>query len=376
MRAPPPQVAQQCTAYNPKQPPPAHAFYSSATPLPGAPQRRQPMTAGSAVLPRARRRASWFTADRVTALLMLLPSVVAIAVFVYYFIGRTAYVSFTDWNQIRDPQNLNLKLVGWENYEKVFAQARFQTDFRNLIVFTTFFLSGCLALGLLLALLVDSHVHGEAFFRSVYLFPMALSFIVTGVSWRWLFTPGNMPLDPTGINLLLHRAGLDFLQSAWITNAAVWPGTKTALLKTKLGIPLAIVPVVLAAIWQMAGFTMAMYLAGLRSIGEELREAAIVDGATEWDVFRLIKLPLLRPVTLSAVIVLAHASLKIFDLVLTMTGGGPGNATEVPGILMYELTFKSNKIAQGSAVAVVMLLLIAVLIIPYLWNTMRTELEQ
>jgi len=134
--------------------------------------------------------------------------------------------------------------------------------------------------------------------------------------------------------------------------------------------------VVLAATWQMAGFTMAMYLAGLRSIGEELREAAIVDGATEWDVFRLIKLPLLRPVTLSAVIVLAHASLKIFDLVLTMTGGGPGNATEVPGILMYELTFKSNKIAQGSAVAVVMLLLIALLIIPYLWNTMRTELEQ
>ena len=334
------------------------------------------MTAGSAVLPRARRRASWFTADRVTALLMLLPSVVAIAVFVYYFIGRTAYVSFTDWNQIRDPQNLNLKLVGWENYEKVFAQARFQTDFRNLVVFTTFFLSGCLALGLLLALLVDSHVHGEAFFRSVYLFPMALSFIVTGVSWRWLFTPGNMPLDPTGSNLLRHRAGLDVMQSAWITNAAVWPGIKTALLKTKLGIPLAIVPVVLAATWQMAGFTMAMYLAGLRSIGEELREAAIVDGATEWDVFRLIKLPLLRPVTLSAVIVLAHASLKIFDLVLTMTGGGPGNATEVPGILMYELTFKSNKIAQGSAVAVVMLLLIALLIIPYLWNTMRTELEQ
>lgn len=334
------------------------------------------MTAASAPLHRARRRSSWFTADRVTALLMLLPSVVAVAVFVYYFIGRTVYVSFTDWNQIRDSQNLNLKLVGWENYEKVFAQARFQTDFRNLVVFTTFFLSGCLALGLLLALLVDARVRGEAFFRSVYLFPMALSFIVTGVSWRWLFTPGNMPLDPTGINLLLHRAGLDFLQSAWITNAAVWPGTKTALLKTKLGIPLAIVPVVLAATWQMAGFTMAMYLAGLRSIGEELREAAIVDGATEWHVFRWIKLPLLRPVTLSAVIVLAHASLKIFDLVLTMTGGGPGNATEVPGILMYELTFKSNKIAQGSAVAVVMLLLIALLIIPYLWNTMRTELEQ
>jgi glucose/mannose transport system permease protein len=138
---------------------------------------------------------------------------------------------------------------------------------------------------------------------------------------------------------------------------------------------MAIIPVVVAAVWQMSGFTMAMYLAGLRGISEEIKEAARVDGASEWQVFRRITLPLLQPVTLSAVIILGHISLKIFDLILTMTGGGPGNATDVPGTFMYDITFNANKIAQGAAVAAVMLLLVAVLIVPYLVYNARTEVE-
>ena len=138
-------------------------------------------------------------------------------------------------------------------------------------------------------------------------------------------------LEPAGINLIFHSLGLDFLNGRWIADTRIWPDWYPDWSKTKIGIPLAMIPVVVAAVWQMSGFTMAMYLAGLRGISEEIKEAARVDGCSEWQVFRRITLPLLRPITLSAVIILAHISLKIFDLIVTMTGGGPGNATEVPG---------------------------------------------
>ncbi len=319
---------------------------------------------------RATRRKRWLTQDRLTAILMLAPSVIAIAVFVYGFIGWTGYVSLSAWNQIKP----DYTFVGFENYTSIFNSARFQTNIRNMLVFTAFFLFGCLALGLTLAVLVDSGVRGEAFFRSVYLFPMAISFIVTGVAWRWIFTPGDVEL--TGINLIFDRLGLEFLKARWIADPKVWPDWYPDWSKTRLGIPLAMIPIVVAAVWQMAGFTMAMYLAGLRGVSDEIKEAARVDGCSEWHVFRYITLPLLRPITLSAVIVLAHTSLKIFDLIVTMTNGGPGNATEVPGLLMYNLVFNSNKVAEGAAVAIVMLVLISFLIIPYLLNSRRSEVER
>jgi glucose/mannose transport system permease protein len=322
--------------------------------------------------PRAARRTRWLTPDRLTAILMISPSVIAIAIFVYGFIGWTGYVSLTKWSGITP----DYTIVGLKNYADIFNTARFQTDIRNTIVFTLFFLVGCLALGLLLAMMIDAHVKGEAIFRSIYIFPMALSFIVTGVAWLWLFTPGRVPDDPTGINLLFHNLGLDALQGQWITTPVVVPGWYPDWSKTRLGVPLAMIPVIVAAIWQMSGFTMAMYLAGLRGISEEIKEAARVDGATEWQIFRHVILPLLQPVTLSAVIILGHISLKIFDLILTMTHGGPGNATDVPGVFMYDITFNANKIAQGAAVAIVMLLLVATLIIPYLVYNARTEVEQ
>lgn len=307
--------------------------------------------------------------DQITALLMIAPSVAAIAIFVYGFIAWSGYVSLSNWNTLTP----DYTFVGLENYRSIFNSGRFQTNIRNLIVFTGLFLSTCLVLGLTLAVLINSRIKGEVFFRSVYLFPMAVSFIVTGVAWRWIFTPGDA--EPTGINLIFDSLGLDFLNGRWIADARVWPNWYPTWSKTKLGIPLAMIPVVVAAVWQMAGFTMAMYLAGLRGISEEIKEAARVDGCSERNVFRYIILPLLRPITLSAVIILAHTSLKIFDLIITMTGGGPGNATEVPGILMYTLVFSSNKIAQGAAVAMVMLGLISLLIIPYLINNRKLEVD-
>jgi glucose/mannose transport system permease protein len=323
------------------------------------------------VVPHTRTRRTW-TMDRIAPILMIAPSAIAIGIFVYGFIAWTGYVSLSRWRGILP----DFTFVGLTNYQNIFTTARFQTDIRNTIVFTLFFLIGSLGVGLLLAVLLDSKVKGESIFRLIYLFPMALSFVVTGTVWQWLFAPGT-PQDPVGINLLFQRIGLPLFQD-WSTVATVVPGGgwMPGWSRTRIGVPLAMLPVVIAAVWQMSGFTMAMYLAGLRGIPDELREAARVDGASEWQIFRRITLPLLQPVTLSAIIILGHISLKIFDLILTQTGGGPGNATDVPGIFMYETTFKSNKYAEGAAVAIVMLLMVAVLIVPYLIQSMKSETEQ
>ncbi len=284
--------------------------------------------------------------DRALAALLLLPSVVAVGVFVYGFIAWTAYVALSNWNSFVP----DLSFAGARNFVALFQSFRFQIDLRNTAVFTVTFVLGCLVLGLVLAVVLDQRVRGESFFRNVFLFPMAISFIVSGTVWQWLLNPS------TGVNLLLDTVGLGRFRSPWYTA----PGT-------------AIFSVVLAALWQLSGFTMAMYLAGLRGISEDLREAARVDGASEVQLYRHIVLPLLTPITLSAVIVLGHISLKIFDLVFAMTGSGPAFSTDVPGIFMFETTFRGNRFAEGAAISVVMLAMIAVVIVPYLIYSTRTE---
>ncbi|OQY21118.1 MAG: sugar ABC transporter permease [Anaerolineaceae bacterium 4572_32.2] len=297
------------------------------------------------------RRFNW---ERVVSVLLLSPAVIAIAIFVYGFIGWTAYASLTKWNKLLP----DFTLVGLSNYKKLFAHQRFQIDLRNTVVFTLVFLVTCLVIGFVLAILLDQRIRGEGIFRSIYLFPMSISFIVTGVVWRWLLNPGSEELGSTGVNLLFDTFGLSFLKTGWYTDP-------------KIGI----IAVAVAATWQMSGYTMAMYLAGLRAIPEELREAARVDGASEWQIVRHIILPLLQPVTLSAVIVLGHISLKIYDLVVSMTGPGIGFATDVPAYFMWDTTFRGNHFARGAAIAIVLLVMVAVLIVPYLVHSTRTEAE-
>jgi glucose/mannose transport system permease protein len=297
------------------------------------------------------RRLNW---ERVVSILLLSPAVIAVAIFVYGFIGWTAYASLTKWDKLLP----DFTLVGLSNYQKLFANQRFQIDLRNTVVFTVLFLISCLVIGFLLALLLDQRIRGEGIFRGIYLFPMSISFIVTGVVWRWLLNPGSAELGSTGVNLLFDMLGLGFLKTGWYTDP-------------KIGI----MAVAIAATWQMSGYTMAMYLAGLRAIPEELREAARVDGASEVQIVRHIILPLLQPVTLSAVIVLGHISLKIYDLVVSMTGPGIGFATDVPAYFMWDTTFRGNHFARGAAIAIVLLVMVAVLIVPYLIHSTRTEAE-
>jgi len=273
-------------------------------------------------------------------------------VFVYGFIGWTGFISLTKWNKLLP----DYTLAGLSNYQKLFTHFRFQIDLRNLVVFTVSFLILSLLIGFMLAVLLDQNIKGESIFRTIYLFPMALSFIVTGVAWRWLLNPGSIQMGSTGINFLLERAGLGFLKSGWYTDP-------------KIGIK----AVAIAAVWQMSGYVVAMYMAGLRGIPEELREAARIDGASEIQIYHYVILPLLRPITLGAVIILGHISLKIFDLIVAMTGPGIGFSCDVPAYFMWETTFYSNRFAQGASVAIIMLIMIAVLIIPYLLHSLRKE---
>jgi glucose/mannose transport system permease protein len=307
------------------------------------------------VVPAPRKKRKW-TVDHWLAAAFLTPSVVLIFIFVYGFIGWTGYVSLSNWNSLVP----DLSFAGLKNYIYLFHDFRFQADLRNTLVFTILFIGVVIVLGQLLAILLDQKLRGESIFRNIFFFPMALSFVVTGVVWQWLLNPS------TGVNLFLKKIGLD---SKWYTDTTILGGFHLG--KIEFGVPVAIVAVVIAAVWQMTGFAVAMYLAGLRAIPEEVREAARMDGATELQIYRKIIIPLLRPVTVSVIIIMAHISLKIFDLIYAMTGPGANFVTDVPGVYMFETTFRGNYYANGAAIAMIMLLSVAIFIVPYLISSRK-----
>lgn len=367
--------------------------------------------------------------DRLIAVLVLTPSIILLAIFVYGFIGQTTYIAMTNWQGLS--ANADVQFVGLQNFDKLFTDFlnyRFREDVINTIFFTLFFLAGCLGLGLGLAILIDQKIRAESLFRTIFLFPMALSFVVTGTVWRWLFSPRS------GLNTLPTVFGLDPLRAdqwPWFTDQrrlfnftftwasasqlivlavivgllayaaysaykrrtaravilgviglslAGWAAayafpSLSKVVNPQHGLNVALLSIVLAATWQMSGYTMAMYLAGLRGIPEELREAARVDGCNELQVYRYVVLPLLQPITLSAIIILGHISLKIFDLVYVMAGGD-NLRVDVPGINMYLTSFRGNNFALGAAMAVIMLIMVAFVIVPYLVNQLRTEVSR
>lgn len=283
---------------------------------------------------------------------MLTPSAILIGIFVYGFIGWSLRVSTSEWQGLLP----NYDWAGLDNFVDLLSDRRFQIDMRNTVVFTSFFVVGTVGLGLLLAILLDRHVPGEGIFRSIFLFPLAISLIVTGVAWRWLMNPATGDRT-TGLNLLFDNLGLDPLINAWHTSQSPWGMAFVAL----------------PAVWQMSGFTMALFLGGLRAIPEELKEAARVDGASEFQVYRRVILPLLRPALLSALIILGHLSLKVFDLIVALSG--KDIRLDVPAIYMWTTTFDANNYARGAAIGIFLLLSVALLVVPYLVWTMRRETE-
>ena len=298
------------------------------------------------------------TKDHVLAISFLLPSIILIAIFVYGFIGWTGYVSLSNWNTLVP----DFSFAGLKNYLYLFNDYRFQADVRNTVVFTVLFIGLVLLMGLVLSIFLDQKIRGESIFRNIFFFPMALSFVVTGVVWQWILNPS------TGVNLFLKKFGIEPL---WYTDTNILAGFNLGHIE--VGVPVAILAVVIAAVWQMTGFSVAMYLAGLRGIPDELKEAARMDGATEFQVYRKVIIPLLRPITISVVIIMAHISLKIFDLIFAMTGPGANYVTDVPGVYMFETTFRGNYYANGAAIAIMMLLSVAIFIVPYLIMSRRGD---
>lgn len=290
--------------------------------------------------------------DRYLSIVLISPSILAVLIFIYGFIAWSVRVSLSEWKGLRP----DYTWAGLKNYINLFSDPRFQVDIRNTLIFTGVFVVGSILLGFLLAVMLDQGLKGEGFFRSLFLFPMAISYIVTGVVWRWLMNPA-MGDRLSGFNLLFSYLHLDFLINKWHTTET-W----------------GIAAIALAAIWQMSGYTMAIYLAGLRSIPDELREAARIDGANELQIYRYIILPLLSPVTLSALIILGHMSLKVFDLIIAVAG--KQLPLDVPAIYMWQTTFDGLFYGRGAAIGILLLISVAVLIIPYIRFTLKTETQQ
>lgn len=276
---------------------------------------------------------------------VLAPSFIAILIFVYGFIGWTAWVSFT-----RSKLLPRYELKGTIQYEKLMASPRWDTAMDNLFIFGALFIVIAMVLGLMLAIFLDQQVRTEGVIRTIYLYPMALSMIVTGTAWKWILNPG------LGLEATVRGWGFETFTFDWLVNPDY-----------------ALYTVVLAAVWQSSGFVMALFLAGLRSVDGEIIKAAQVDGIPTWRIYTAIIIPSMAPIFLSAFIVLAHLAIKSFDLVIALTGGGPGYATDLPATYMYAMAFSRGDIGQAASSAMIMMAVVFTIVVPYLYSELRAK---
>lgn len=278
---------------------------------------------------------------------VLAPSFVAIMVFVYGFIGWTAWVSLT-----KSKLMPRYTVEGFGQYERLFAAPRWDVAMNNLFIFGALFILISMAIGLLLAIFLDQKIRAEGVLRTIYLYPMALSLIVTGTAWKWILNPG------LGIQEVVRGWGFENFTFDW-------------LIKPEM----AIYTVVIAAVWQASGFVMALFLAGLRSVDTEIIRAAQVDGIPNHRIYSAIIIPTMAPIFLSAFIVLAHLAIKAFDLVIALTNGGPGYATDLPATYMYAMAFSRGDLGQAAASAMIMMMVIFAIVVPYLYSELRPRRE-
>jgi glucose/mannose transport system permease protein len=227
---------------------------------------------------------------------------------------------------------------------------RWITSITNLGIFGLLFMLVAIGLGVGLAILLDQNIRQEGAIRTIYLYPMALSFIVTGTAWKWILNPG------LGIEKLMQDWGFTNFEFDWLVNS-----------------DMSVYTLVIAAVWQSSGFVMAMFLAGLRGIDSSIIKAAQIDGANLPTIYVKIILPCLRPVFFSAVIITSHIAIKSFDLVTAMTAGGPGYSSDLPALFMYAHSFTRGQIGLGAASAMMMLAGILAILVPYLYSELREK---
>lgn len=275
--------------------------------------------------------------------IVVAPSFALIVFFVYGFILWTGYISLTKSKMLP-----NYNLIGFRPYERLFQMDRWTVALENLFIFGFLFIFVAIVIGCLLAILLDQKIRAEGFIRTIYLYPMAISFIITGTAWKWIMNPS------LGLETVVRSWGWESFSFGWTNNETM-----------------AIYALVMAAVWQSAGFVMALFLSALRSVDQDIIKAASLDGASPWKIYLRIILPSMRPVFMSAVVILAHLAIKSFDLVVALTGGGPGYSSTLPANFMYEMTFRRNEIGVGAASAMIMLATVAAIMVPYLYSELR-----
>ncbi len=270
--------------------------------------------------------------------LIFVGPLLAVILLLYGMITWSIYVSFCDWYTMSPSYNF----VGLKNYLTIFASDRFYIDLKNNILWIVLFMVPTAFLGLVLAYIIVSLGRGETVFRTIFLVPAAISFVVSGTLWVWMYGENG------AINTLLDMLHLGFLKRAWIAD----PST-------------ALYALIFATIWQYLGFAIIVFEAAIKGIDRSVIEAAIIDGASGWRLFRYIIVPQVRHAFLVVVPLLGLSALKIFDLVWVATHGGPGYATDVLAIYMWEAAFAQHYISIGAAIAVIMFVISLFMVVPY-----------
>ena len=277
--------------------------------------------------------------------IVIAPSFAVILWFVYGFVLWTFYISFTKSKMLP-----RYDFWGLNQHFRLWSNPRWYNAVENLLVFTILFVLICLLIGIFLSILLDQKIRAEGVLRTIYLYPMALSFIVTGTAWKWILNPSM------GIEKLVNEWGFTDFTFDWLVNR-----------------DMSIYTIVIAAVWQSSGFIMALFLAGLRSIDDEIIKAAKIDGASLFGIYITIILPMMRPVFMSAIVILLHISIKSYDLVIALTAGGPGISSDMPAVFMTQMAFHRSQIGLASASAAMMFLTVLAIIVPYLYSELRRQ---
>jgi glucose/mannose transport system permease protein len=281
-------------------------------------------------------------------IIVVMPTLLVVFVFVYGYISWSALLSLSDSKTIP-----RLNFIGFQQYVSLWSNSRWHASVTNLIVFTVGFVGLSTVVGLILAILLDQKVKAEGLFRTIYMYPLAISFIVTGTAWKWALNPG------LGIDKLMHDWGYTSFQFDWIANP-----------------DRAIYTLVVAAVWQGSGFAMAVFLAALRGVDAEIVKAAKIDGAGLFRTYWSVVMPLLRPAFLTVFIIMVALSLRTFDLMVAMTGGGPGFATDLPTNFMYQFAFGRQRLGLAAASSIMIFVSVAAIMGPLIYSELRRELSR
>lgn len=264
--------------------------------------------------------------------------------FVYVGLAWNILVSLSGWTGLR----VDYSFKGFGNYLRMLDDSVFWLSLKNTLLLFAI-IPICVVLGLFLAVILDKGLKGTNFFRNVFLLPFALSFVVTGTLWAWMYNPANGI-----INSLLRAMGLGFLAGTWHTaQETVMPA------------------IILALVWQFSGYASLIFLAGLKSVPVNQVQAAYLDGASSLKVFWRVILPQLKAPLTTAIVVIAMYALRSFDFIWVLTGGGPGYSSHTLSVMMYRETFLSTRYAYGAAIATALLVLVLLLIVPYTYRTYR-----